>query len=166
MAPAACPNLSIRLKGCDSDQCSTSARSETVVATAQEPPPWGTWISYEETVVKEGDYLDRNHGYNFEVSAMTDIGLCDPVPLKAMGRFNHEAVTVDPRTGIVHQTWLRARLSARVTTLCRYPKAFSVRGVGYSFHRDLSQHPAMPCGSTQVQSSTMTARRKLPLLIE
>lgn len=66
--------------------------------------PWGTWISCEETVVKEGEYLDRNHGYNFEVPATAEIGLCDPVPLKAMGRFNHEAVAVDPKTGIVYQT--------------------------------------------------------------
>jgi secreted PhoX family phosphatase len=31
-------------------------------------------------------------------------GLVDPVPLKAMGRFAHEAVCVDPATGIVYLT--------------------------------------------------------------
>jgi secreted PhoX family phosphatase len=31
-------------------------------------------------------------------------GLVAPVPLKAMGRFNHEAACVDPRTGIVYLT--------------------------------------------------------------
>ena len=30
--------------------------------------------------------------------------LADPVPLTAMGRFNHEAVAVEPNTGIVYQT--------------------------------------------------------------
>ena len=35
-------------------------------------------------------------------------GLVDPVPLKAMGRFDHEAVCVDPRTGIVYLTEDRA----------------------------------------------------------
>jgi uncharacterized protein len=44
------------------------------------------------------------HGYNFEVPATLTGAPFDPVPLKAMGRFNHEAVAVDPKTGIVYQT--------------------------------------------------------------
>jgi secreted PhoX family phosphatase len=39
----------------------------------------------------------------FEVPARGR-SLADPVPLKAMGRFNHEAAAVDPRTGIVYLT--------------------------------------------------------------
>lgn len=39
----------------------------------------------------------------FEVPAARR-GLADPVPLTAMGRFNHEAAAVDPRTGIVYLT--------------------------------------------------------------
>lgn len=31
-------------------------------------------------------------------------GLADPIPLTALGRFNHEAAAVDPRTGIVYLT--------------------------------------------------------------
>ena len=34
----------------------------------------------------------------------TEPGLIDPVPLRDMGRFNHEAVCVDPATCIVYQT--------------------------------------------------------------
>lgn len=68
------------------------------------PTPWGTWITCEETVAKAGDFMDHNHGYNFEVPATSEMGLSDPVPLKAMGRFNHEAVAVDPVSGIVYQT--------------------------------------------------------------
>jgi hypothetical protein len=30
--------------------------------------------------------------------------LAEPIPLKAMGRFNHEAVAVDPNSGIVYET--------------------------------------------------------------
>jgi secreted PhoX family phosphatase len=30
--------------------------------------------------------------------------LTEPIPLKAMGRFNHEAVAVDPHSGIVYET--------------------------------------------------------------
>ena len=36
--------------------------------------------------------------------ASEDIGLVTPIPLKAMGRFRHEAVGVDPVTSIVYQT--------------------------------------------------------------
>ena len=41
------------------------------------------------------------HGYVFEVP---HDGVSDAKPIKAMGCFVHEAVAVDPRTGIVYQT--------------------------------------------------------------
>lgn len=64
--------------------------------------PWGSWISCEEPGASRlGEY--RDHGYAFEVPATTT-GLVDPVPLTAMGRFNHEAVAVDPVTGMVYMT--------------------------------------------------------------
>ncbi|RZJ40971.1 MAG: DUF839 domain-containing protein, partial [Brevundimonas sp.] len=47
--------------------------------------------------------VKREHGYVFEVPA-TATGLVDPVPLKAMGRFDHEAVCIDPRSGDVYLT--------------------------------------------------------------
>ncbi len=68
------------------------------------PTPWGSWITCEEDVTRADDENEKDHGYNFEVPASADSGLVDPVPLKAMGRFNHEAVAVDPHTGIVYQT--------------------------------------------------------------
>jgi len=48
--------------------------------------------------------LEKNHGYNFEVPATAKVHLTDPVPITDMGRFNHEAVCVDPQSGIVYQT--------------------------------------------------------------
>ena len=67
--------------------------------------PWNTWITCEESVGSAGaDGRGIDHGYNFEVSADPAAGLSDPVPLKAMGRFNHEAVAVEPGSGIVYQT--------------------------------------------------------------
>ena len=66
--------------------------------------PWGSWISCEEIVIGAGQYgARREHGYNFEVPAAAT-SLVEPLPLKAMGRFNHEAVAVDARTGVVYQT--------------------------------------------------------------
>lgn len=66
--------------------------------------PWGSWISCEEDVKTVGEVAERNHGYNFEVHATTKIKLAQPIPLTAMGRFNHEAVCVDPSTNIIYQT--------------------------------------------------------------
>ena len=66
--------------------------------------PWGSWITCEEAVDSMNERNEKNHGYNFEVPATTMPGLAPPVPLKDMGRFNHEAVAVDPRTSIVYQT--------------------------------------------------------------
>lgn len=65
--------------------------------------PWGSWLTCEEDVSKPGPQIGKEHGYVFEVPA-TATGPVDPVPLKAMGRFNHEAACVDPRTGAVYLT--------------------------------------------------------------
>lgn len=65
--------------------------------------PWGSWLTCEESVDKPDGKISKDHGYVFEVPA-TAKGLVEPVPLKAMGRFNHEAAAVDPGTGIVYQT--------------------------------------------------------------
>jgi len=69
--------------------------------------PWNSWLTCEE-FVSEADQmgegkLGRDHGWVFEVPAGAP-GLVDPVPLKAMGRFNHEAACVDPATGYVYLT--------------------------------------------------------------
>lgn len=61
--------------------------------------PWGSWLSCEESTIKHG----QPHGWVFEVPARGE-GLATAVPLKAMGRFNHEAAVVDPATGIVYMT--------------------------------------------------------------
>lgn len=65
--------------------------------------PWGTWLTCEEDVTRAGRGVGRDHGWVFEVPADAP-GLVDPVPLTAMGRFNHEAAAVDPHSGIVYLT--------------------------------------------------------------
>ncbi|GAB4452395.1 MAG: DUF839 domain-containing protein [Armatimonadaceae bacterium] len=68
------------------------------------PTPWGSWISCEETTIGPKAGFAKDHGYCFEVASRADGKMSDPVPLKAMGRFVHEAVAVDPRSGIVYLT--------------------------------------------------------------
>ncbi|WP_409018580.1 alkaline phosphatase PhoX [Brevundimonas vesicularis] len=65
--------------------------------------PWGSWLSCEESVAGLKDGLPQDHGWVFEVPA-TATGLVEPRPIKAMGRFKHEAACIDPRTGIVYLT--------------------------------------------------------------
>ncbi|MHA7819971.1 MAG: alkaline phosphatase PhoX [Erythrobacter sp.] len=69
--------------------------------------PWGSWLTCEEAPTgpgqRYGEGLERNHGWVFEVPASAP-ALVDPVPLTAMGRFNHEAAVVDPATGFVYMT--------------------------------------------------------------
>lgn len=65
--------------------------------------PWGTWLTCEESVAMPDSNISRDHGYVFEVPANAE-GLVSAEPLKAMGRFNHEAACVDPNTGIVYMT--------------------------------------------------------------
>lgn len=74
------------------------------------PTPWGSWITCEENTSTPAANRPGNatnvsqlHGYNFEVPAQAKAPV-NPVPLVAMGRFNHEAVAIDPRTGIVYET--------------------------------------------------------------
>nr|WP_277611204.1 alkaline phosphatase PhoX [Microbulbifer celer] len=65
--------------------------------------PWGSWLSCEETLAGPEQGFGRNHGYIFEVPAAAR-GLVEARPLKAMGRFVHEAAAVDSTTGIVYLT--------------------------------------------------------------
>lgn len=75
----------------------------TVRNCAGGPTPWHSWITCEETVDLAGEGRLMDHGWNFEVPALG--GLVEqPLPLKAMGRFNHEAIAVDPASGAIYQT--------------------------------------------------------------
>ena len=78
----------------------------TIRNCAGGPTPWGSWITCEENISLPGASggVTRKHGYNFEVPAAAEIQVAEPTPLIAMGRFNHEAVAVEPETGYVFET--------------------------------------------------------------
>lgn len=73
--------------------------------------PWGTWLSCEECFEDPGTrphwahaiVRDERHGYVFEVPSRAQ-GLVAAKPIRAMGRFEHEACAVHESSGIVYMT--------------------------------------------------------------
>lgn len=75
------------------------------------PMPWGSWVTCEETVNGPDvgpDFtgapnvaLTKPHGFIFEVPSR---GQSDREPVTAAGRFAHEAVALDPRSGALYLT--------------------------------------------------------------
>ncbi|MFI6738627.1 alkaline phosphatase PhoX [Nonomuraea sp. NPDC050451] len=66
--------------------------------------PWNTWLTCEETEQRAGGAYQKDHGYVFEVDPFDREANQDPVPLKFLGRYSHEAVAVDPRTSAIYLT--------------------------------------------------------------
>lgn len=67
--------------------------------------PWGTWLTCEENSAKVGDAgMTKAHGYVFEVDPYDRRANKNPKPIKALGRYDHEAVVVDTKRGHLYLT--------------------------------------------------------------
>jgi uncharacterized protein len=64
--------------------------------------PWDTWLTCEEAESLSGQ--TKPHGYVFEVDPYDQDANRDPKPLKALGRYAHEALVIDPDSGTIYLT--------------------------------------------------------------
>ncbi|MCX4904680.1 PhoX family protein [Streptomyces sp. NBC_00878] len=102
MGKGGCTSLTVDARGNVLDE--RVAIAGTAVNCAGGPTPWGTWLTCEETEDKAGtNGYTKDHGFIFEVDPAHP-HRTGAVPLTAMGRFQHEAIAVDPKRGIVYET--------------------------------------------------------------
>ena len=103
LAPGGTTSLEVRPDGERELVRDFVSLSGTIVNCAGGPTPWGSWLSCEEATSGPGQGWTNDHGYVYEVPAAAEEEF-PAIPLKALGRFVHEAVAIDPATGVVYQT--------------------------------------------------------------
>jgi uncharacterized protein len=111
--------------------------------------PWGTWLTSEEA-------LTEGHGYVFEVIPGEPENDLSRTPIREMGSFSHEAVAIDPRTGIAYLTEddVRGRIDPRD------PRRDTVRSFLYRYlPGDRSRRPGALHRGGRLQALAVEERR-------
>jgi uncharacterized protein len=89
-----------RSTGTATASASTSASRGPTRTALGGRSPWDTWLTCEETEAIKG----KPHGYVFEVDPYDQNANRDPKPIKALGRYAHESLVVDPRRHTIYLT--------------------------------------------------------------
>ncbi|MDQ4037359.1 MAG: PhoX family protein [Actinomycetota bacterium] len=98
---------------------SRASLTGTMANCAGGPMPWGSWVTCEETIngpdvfddftrgsappetYQQNVQLQQKHGYVFEVPSD---GVSDGQPIRATGRFSHEAIAYSPNEDVFYLT--------------------------------------------------------------
>ena len=78
------------------------ASSGTINNCSGGATPWGTWLTCEEDLT--GGFAVEGHGYVFEVDPASPEDELSRTPIRDMGFFSHEALAIDPGSGVVYMT--------------------------------------------------------------
>ncbi|MEU3199714.1 alkaline phosphatase PhoX [Streptomyces sp. NPDC006996] len=101
-APGGCTIVEVRPDGAVAEWVGIAGTADNCAGGST---PWGTWLTCEENSDRAGENgMTRDHGYVFEVDPADRRANLDPRPLKFLGRYDHEAVVIDPRRGHAYLT--------------------------------------------------------------